>query len=274
MTVDVADVAGLTDAELESALTEWAGHLAAGEATFVDLVGEFDAREAWGGIGVLSCAHWLAWRCSLGAGAARERVRVATPATEATLVDCARHSTATHLERLVAGMRRAVQTRDRCCQFPGCTRTKRLIVHHIVPWHRGGPTDLTNLVLLALLLPSPPRPRRRLLVQPQHDRPDRRARPRRMAATRRAAAAPLKRRTARSQQRRNRRRRLRGNTATGLEGRPPPPQLRRRRTPRGVANALSARGAVRLGGGSVIDDDGHQLVGVAAGEPRLGWRRG
>lgn len=127
MTAALADVSVLSDGELASALTEWAGHLAAGEATFVDLVGEFDAREAWAGAGILSCAHWLAWRCSLGANAARERVRVAravrdlpairaefragrlsysqvraltrvaTPHTEGTLVECARTSTATQL---------------------------------------------------------------------------------------------------------------------------------------------------------------------------------
>lgn len=139
MTVSVTDMSELSDGELASALTEWAGHLAAGEATFVDLVGEFDAREAWAGVGVLSCAHWLAWRCSLGANAARERVRVAralrllpriraefgagrlsysqvraltrvaTSDTEEKLVECARNSTATQLERLTAGMRRALR---------------------------------------------------------------------------------------------------------------------------------------------------------------------
>ncbi len=132
------DVTGLSIAELISGLTSWSGQLAAGEAVFLDLVGEFDAREGWAGVGILSCAHWLSWRCSLGPNAARERVRVAralrslpqtraafraarlsysqvraltrvaTPETEASLITCARESTAGQLERLVRGMRRAL----------------------------------------------------------------------------------------------------------------------------------------------------------------------
>jgi len=41
------------------------------------LIGEFDRREAWGGVGLLSLAHWLLWRTSLSPSAAREKVRVA-----------------------------------------------------------------------------------------------------------------------------------------------------------------------------------------------------
>ena len=41
------------------------------------LIGEFDRREAWGGPGMLSCAHWLSWRVGMGLKAAHERVRVA-----------------------------------------------------------------------------------------------------------------------------------------------------------------------------------------------------
>ncbi|MDQ1723399.1 MAG: hypothetical protein QOG52_427, partial [Frankiaceae bacterium] len=61
----------LTDDEVRSGLTVWAGRLAAGEATFLDLVGELDAREAWGGVGIKSAAHWLGWQCSLNASTAR-----------------------------------------------------------------------------------------------------------------------------------------------------------------------------------------------------------
>ncbi|MFN8038031.1 MAG: DUF222 domain-containing protein [Acidimicrobiales bacterium] len=41
----------------------------------------------------------------------------------------------------------ALFTRDRCCQYPGCGRTKRLIAHHATP-HPVGPTQIDNLVLL------------------------------------------------------------------------------------------------------------------------------
>jgi hypothetical protein len=44
--------------------------------------------------------------------------------------------------------RRALMLRDRVCQFPGCTRTRHLEAHHVVPWSHGGATDLDNLILL------------------------------------------------------------------------------------------------------------------------------
>ncbi len=45
--------------------------------------------------------------------------------------------------------RRALRIRDHgVCQFPGCTQTRHLDVHHIQTWQSGGPTDLDNLILL------------------------------------------------------------------------------------------------------------------------------
>ena len=44
--------------------------------------------------------------------------------------------------------RRALQIRDRCCRYPGCGTSRRLIPHHIVPHALTGPTALDNLVLL------------------------------------------------------------------------------------------------------------------------------
>ena len=34
------------------------------------------------------------------------------------------------------------------CRFPGCTRHRKLHAHHVVYWSAGGPTDLSNLVLV------------------------------------------------------------------------------------------------------------------------------
>ncbi|HVF20288.1 MAG TPA: DUF222 domain-containing protein [Mycobacteriales bacterium] len=34
------------------------------------------------------------------------------------------------------------------CRFPGCDRTRKLHAHHVVFWSNGGPTDLSNLVLV------------------------------------------------------------------------------------------------------------------------------
>jgi hypothetical protein len=64
-------------AELAAAITSGAVRLAAATASWLRLVAEFDERGGWQGVGIHSCAHWLAWQCGLGPGAAREHVRVA-----------------------------------------------------------------------------------------------------------------------------------------------------------------------------------------------------
>ncbi|MDQ6875694.1 MAG: DUF222 domain-containing protein [Actinomycetota bacterium] len=127
----------LTDDQVADEITTWAGRIAAGEARLLELIAEFDRREAWAGVGVLSCAHWLSWRLGMGLKAAHERVRVAraltglpatkatfmagglswtqvravtrvaTPSDEQTYVELARHATGAQLERLVRGVRRA-----------------------------------------------------------------------------------------------------------------------------------------------------------------------
>jgi uncharacterized protein DUF222/HNH endonuclease len=45
-------------------------------------------------------------------------------------------------------LRRALQSRDHCCRFPGCTQRRFLHAHHIEHWAHGGPTELDNLVQL------------------------------------------------------------------------------------------------------------------------------
>jgi hypothetical protein len=45
-------------------------------------------------------------------------------------------------------LRRALEHRDRHCVIPGCASTRGLHAHHIVHWEDGGPTELSNLVLL------------------------------------------------------------------------------------------------------------------------------
>jgi hypothetical protein len=47
-----------------------------------------------------------------------------------------------------SAIRRALWVRDRGCRFPGCPHTRFLHGHHIRHWFHGGPTSLTNLVLL------------------------------------------------------------------------------------------------------------------------------
>ena len=47
-----------------------------------------------------------------------------------------------------AAIRRALQSRDRGCRFPGCDRSKFTHAHHIRHWADGGETRLSNLVTL------------------------------------------------------------------------------------------------------------------------------
>src|SRR5690242_14196358 len=81
-----ADLAGMTDVELREEVASWAARVAAGEARLLELIGELETRGAWGEVGVLSCPHWLSWRCGMGLGTARERVRVALALRELPLI--------------------------------------------------------------------------------------------------------------------------------------------------------------------------------------------
>ena len=128
---------------LEAEITEVWGHINAATAHFLALVAEFDRREGWAQEGVTSCAHWLNWQCGIGRVAAREKVRVAralaslpkvaqafgagrlsyskvraltrvaTGATEDTLLHIALNGTAAHLERTVRGFRRVQRYLER-----------------------------------------------------------------------------------------------------------------------------------------------------------------
>ncbi|MGE3635493.1 MAG: DUF222 domain-containing protein, partial [Sandaracinaceae bacterium] len=100
----------------------------------LELIRLIDESGRWAHQGCKSCAHWLSWRLGIRPSTAREQVRVATklkdmprlddelkhgrvtysqvraitrgatPATEATLIDVAKHSTASQLERIVRGI--------------------------------------------------------------------------------------------------------------------------------------------------------------------------
>jgi hypothetical protein len=67
----------MTTPKLESELLGLAGHIAAAEARFLQLLGEFDQRGGWAGDGIRSCAHWLSWRAGMSRRTAVERLRVA-----------------------------------------------------------------------------------------------------------------------------------------------------------------------------------------------------
>src|SRR3954467_5567246 len=123
--------------ELAGEIRAGAVRLAAATAAWLELVAEFDIREGWGGVGIRSCAHWMAWQCGMSPGAAREHVRVARAlgvlpvtagaftsgrlsyskvreitrvadaATEPELVELALHTTASQLARVVRAWRRS-----------------------------------------------------------------------------------------------------------------------------------------------------------------------
>jgi len=122
---------------LEERICELAAHLAAGTCRFLQLVAEFDAREGWASWDLPSCAAWLAWKCQVAPGTAREQVRVAralaslphitaqfaagrmsyakvraltriaTAATEADLAEITGPMTAAQCERFAAAHRKA-----------------------------------------------------------------------------------------------------------------------------------------------------------------------
>ena len=121
-------------ARLGDDIAELAARIQAATCELLVMLREFDARQGWAGFP--SCAHWLHWRTGLAPGAAREKVRVAralgglpllatamrrgqlsyskvrtltrvaTPANEARLLDCARCATAAQVERLTRAWQR------------------------------------------------------------------------------------------------------------------------------------------------------------------------
>ncbi len=124
---------------LADEIAELSAHIDAATHRFLTLIARFDEIEGWGEHGARTCAHWLSWRVGLDLGAAREHVRVArslrelpliddalrrgrisyskvraltrvaTAENEAHLLDMARASTASQLERICRGYRLAVR---------------------------------------------------------------------------------------------------------------------------------------------------------------------
>ena len=127
---------------LVSEITTLAGHLNAGNARFLALIAELDRRQGWAEAGVKSCAHWLNWQCGIDLGAAREKVRVARAleqlpqvaaamaegrisyakvramtrvadtSNESYLLNIALCGTASHVEEVVRGYRRALDAAE------------------------------------------------------------------------------------------------------------------------------------------------------------------
>jgi hypothetical protein len=67
----------VTTEQLEHQITSLAGQLAATTCQWLQLIGEFDRREAWASWGCRSAAHWRSWQCGLSLRTGREHVRIA-----------------------------------------------------------------------------------------------------------------------------------------------------------------------------------------------------
>src|SRR5947207_816524 len=205
---EVVNEAAVPTERLETEACTLAAQLAAATCRFLLIVAELDRREAWRQWGCASMGQWLSWKCGLGVVAGRQHVRVAralehlpvitaafgegrlsyskvralvrvaTPGTEATLVEFALMATAAQVDQTVPvverllcdtsvravatdpavgtatpprrtrtiprALRRLIAARDRGCRWPGCTHQRFLHVHHLVHFTRGGPTDAVN----------------------------------------------------------------------------------------------------------------------------------
>jgi Domain of unknown function (DUF222) len=137
-----SDAAPMPMERLEARICELAGHLTAATCQFLMLVADFDARQGWAGWEMPSCAAWLSWQCQIAPGTAREQVRVAralgsfplitaefaagllsyakvraltriaTPETEADLLQMAIPMTASQIERFARAHRRVSGTAE------------------------------------------------------------------------------------------------------------------------------------------------------------------
>jgi Domain of unknown function (DUF222) len=129
-------------AKLGAEITELCAYLYAATYKLLVMIREFDQDGLWKLEGVHSCAHWLNWKCGIGMGAAREKVRVANALpdlpkisaafskgevsyskvramtrianekNEDYLLSVARHGTAFHIEGLVAKYRRCERLKE------------------------------------------------------------------------------------------------------------------------------------------------------------------
>jgi hypothetical protein len=143
---------------LEHQITELAAHIHAANYRLLCLIAEFDRRQGWCQWGILSCAHWLNWKCGIGLSAARDKVRVArsleslprisaafrtgevsyskvramtrvaTPENETYLLNIAHHGTAAHVERLVCNYRKVQRIAER--QHANTLHEQRCVKFH------------------------------------------------------------------------------------------------------------------------------------------------
>lgn len=134
LTTDTAVLDTVPLERLETEISGFASRLAAATATWLLWIAAYDRRQGWATWETKSCAHWLNWHCGVSPRTAREHVKIAhkleafvelrdtflagelsyskvraiarviEPHNETDLIDIARKSTASQLERLVGKM--------------------------------------------------------------------------------------------------------------------------------------------------------------------------
>jgi len=97
----------LDNAELVRAITRLAGHINAAQYRFLKMLAALVERNAWGGNGIKSPAHWLNYYCGINLGAAREKVRVAKCLATLPKIDAAFRSGAISYSKVRAMTRSA-----------------------------------------------------------------------------------------------------------------------------------------------------------------------
>ena len=98
--------------------------------------------------------HDHAGRCELEEGPAMAAETARRLACDASLVSIIENEQGEPLDvgrktrTIPPAIRRAFNSRDRGCRFPGCPHTRYVDGHHVKHWAKGGETKLSNLVTL------------------------------------------------------------------------------------------------------------------------------
>ncbi|MEX2150513.1 MAG: DUF222 domain-containing protein [Steroidobacteraceae bacterium] len=98
--------------------------------------------------------HDHAGRCELEHGPAMAAETARRLACDASLITIIENEKGEPLNvgrktrTIPPALRRALNSRDRGCRFPGCTFTRYVDGHHVKHWAHGGETRLSNLVTL------------------------------------------------------------------------------------------------------------------------------
>jgi hypothetical protein len=165
--------------ELAQEIATLSAHLDAATHRLLQCIRQFDEAGGWNEQGAISCAHWLAWRVGLDPATAREKVRVAralgklpgieealrsgrlsyakvraltrvaTPDTEAKLLEMALIATGAQLERLCRGYR-SVLDREEAPRPEERSVSRRLLPGGMVKLELVLEPDEADLIMRAI----------------------------------------------------------------------------------------------------------------------------